>query len=195
VAPDQPHSPDSDYFGARAATQPWHPVPELPADSCTEQLGVAGPWADRLPHFRMDAVPASGNELQSEYMVPRQNAVAAFRAVRELTPLIRPLMWTAEIRTVAADELWMSPSYRADTVCIHISWKFEPDSVSDVLPTLEAALAPFGARPHWGKLFVATAQELESRYARLPDFRRLADRMDPRGAFRNAFLSRHVFGW
>jgi xylitol oxidase len=194
VAPDLPHAPVTECFGAKAAIQAWHPVPTLPADSCTEQLGVPGPWAERLPHFRMDAVPASGNELQSEYMMSRNAAVAALQAVRSMSPTIRPLLWTAEIRTVAADELWMSPAYRTDTVCLHFSWKFDPDAVSRVLPILEEALTPFRPRPHWGKLFVATAQGLQSRYERLADFRRLVERMDPRGAFRNAFLGRHVLG-
>jgi xylitol oxidase len=194
VVPDQPRTPVMECFGAQAATQAWHPVPTLPADTCTEQLGVPGSWAERLPHFRVDAVPASGNELQSEYMVRRNDAVAALQAVRTIAPSIWPVLWIAEIRTVAADELWMSSAYRTDVVCLHVSWRFDPEAVSKVLPMLEAALAPFGARPHWGKLFVATAQDLEAHYERLADFRRLVERMDPRGAFRNAFLRRHVLG-
>jgi xylitol oxidase len=194
VMPDQPPSPVTECFGAQAATQAWHPVPTLPADTCTEQLGVPGSWAERLPHFRMDAVPASGNELQSEYMVRRNDAVAALQAVRTIAPSMWPLLWIAEIRTVAADELWMSSAYRTDVVCLHVSWRFDPEAVSKVLPILEAALAPFGARPHWGKLFGTRAQVLEARCERLPDFRRLAEQMDPRGAFRNAFLRRHVLG-
>jgi alditol oxidase len=120
--------------------------------------------------------------------------VAALRAVRDLAPAIRPHLWTSEIRTVAADELWLSTAYGTNTVCIHFSWKPDLDAVNGLPPLIEAALAPFGARPHWGKLFVATARDLEARFERLPDFRRLAERLDRRGAFRNAFLERHVFG-
>lgn len=194
VDPEQPRPLLDEFLGARAATRKLHPVPELSPENCTEQLGVPGCWADRLPHFRMDAVPASGNELQSEYMVPRRHAVEAIRAVRELAPTFRPHLWTSEIRTVAADDLWLSSAYGTDTVCLHFSWRNDPAAVDRVLPALEAALAPFSPRPHWGKLFLATASELEPRYERLPDFRRLAERLDPRGAFRNAFLERHVFG-
>jgi len=184
----------SELLGARAAVRTVHPVPALSTESLTEQFGVPGSWADRLPHFRLDAVLASGAELQSECMVPRRYAVEALRAVRDLAPVFRPHLMISEIRTVAADDLWLSSAYGADTVCIHFSWKQESDAVNALLPAIEAALAPFQARPHWGKLFVATVRELEPRYPRLPEFRRLAERLDPRGAFRNAFLDRHVFG-
>jgi xylitol oxidase len=182
------------FLGARAATQMLHPVPGLSAENCTEQLGVPGPWADRLSHFRMDAVPASGNELQAEYMVARRHAVAALKVLRDFVQPYRRHLWISEIRTAAADDLWLSGAYGADTVCLHFSWKMEPDAVARILPLLEDALAPFQPRPHWGKLFVATARDLAPRYERLPDFRRLADRLDPRGAFRTAFLERHLFG-
>jgi xylitol oxidase len=127
-------------------------------------------------------------------MVPRRFAVEALRVVRDLAPAFRPHLVISEIRTVAADDLWLSSSYGTDAVCIHFSWKPDLEAVMGVLPAIETALAPFEARPHWGKLFVATARDLEPRYPRLPDFRRLAERLDPRGAFRNAFLDRHVFG-
>ncbi|MEA2527625.1 MAG: alditol oxidase [Thermomicrobiales bacterium] len=181
-------------LGARAALRTVHPVPALSTENLTDQLGVPGSWADRLPHFRLEAVPASGAELQSEYMVPRRCAVEALQTVRDLAPAIRPHLLVSEIRTVAADDLWLSSAYGTDTVCIHFSWKPDLDAVIGVLPLIETALAPFWARPHWGKLFVASARELEPRFPRLPDFRRLAERLDRRGAFRNAFLERHVLG-
>ncbi len=194
VDPEHPQPVLDDFLGAMAATQMLHPVPTISPEACTDQLGVPGSWMDRLPHFRMDAIPASGAEIQSEYMVPRHSAVAAIRAIRELAPAIRPHLWTSEIRTVAADDLWMSTAYGTDTVCIHFSFRLEPEAVDGLLPIIEATLAPFNARPHWGKLFFATAGELEPRYERMSDFRRLAERLDRRGAFRNAFLDRHLFG-
>jgi xylitol oxidase len=142
----------------------------------------------------MEATPASGEEIQSEYMLPRRHAVAALRALCDRESVIRPHLLISEIRTVGADDLWLSTAYGVDTVCIHFSWKPDPVAVDRILPEVEATLAPFAARPHWGKVFVATASELEGRYERLPDFRRLAERLDPRGAFRNDFLDRHVFG-
>lgn len=194
IDPDKPLPLLTELFGAPASKIALHPVRSLSAETCTEQLGVAGPWFDRLPHFRMDSVPASGNELQTEYIVPRRHAIPALRAVKALAPVIRPHLWISEIRTVAADDFWLSSAYETDAVCIHFSWKLEPEAVSGLLPQVEAALAPFEPRPHWGKLFVATAADLEPRYPRLPDFRKLAERLDPRGAFRNDFLNHHVFG-
>jgi xylitol oxidase len=194
VDPENPPPLLKDLLGARAAARTLHPIPEISTKHVTDQLGVQGSWADRLPHFRMDAIAASGAEFQSECMLPRRYAVEALRVLRDLAPVFRPHLIVSEIRTVAADDLWLSSSYGTDTVCCHFSWKPDLQAVMGVLPAIEAALAPFNARPHWGKLFVATAREIEPRYPRLPDFRGLAERLDPRGAFRNAFLDRHVFG-
>jgi xylitol oxidase len=181
-------------FGALPATAPLHPVATLSPENCTEQLGVPGAWLDRLTHFRRDAVPASGDEVQAEYMIDRQFALPALRAMRELAPMIQPHLWIAEIRTVAADDFWLSTAYGVDTVCIHFSWLRQPDAVARLLQVVEDALAPFAPKPHWGKLFLADEAILETRYERLADFRRLAEALDPRGAFRNEFLERHVWG-
>lgn len=190
VHPDRAVPLRDDVLGAVPATRMLHPVSTLAPVNCTQQLGVPGPWADRLPHFRMDEPPASGNEVQSEYMVPRRHAVAALRAVREVADVIRPHLWISEIRTVAADDLWLSTAYGVDTVGIHFSWKNDLEAVARVLPIVEEALAPFEPRPHWGKMFNATVSELEARYERMSDFRRLVERLDSRGAFRNEFLER-----
>ena len=189
--PEQVHD---DLFGAAAATVDRHPIIELDPVNCTRQLGVPGPWWDRLPHFRMGFVPSSGEELQSEYLIPRHHAAAAIRAVHALADVVRPLLQVSELRTVAADRLWMSPQHGQDTVAIHFTWHPDPVAVDRVLVELEAALAPFGARPHWGKVFVADATTITLLYERLPDFRRLVDQLDPRGAFRNPWLTNHVLG-
>jgi alditol oxidase len=181
-----------DLFGARAATSDRHPIPGRDPVNCTQQLGRPGPWSDRLPHFRMGFTPSSGDELQSEYLMPRAHAVAAIEAVRTLADAIRPLLQLAEIRTVVPDRLWMSPQYDRDTVGIHFTWKPEQGAVEQVLADVEAALAPFGARPHWGKLFIADAAAIGPLYERLPDFARLAEQLDPRGAFRNAWMTDRV---
>ncbi len=193
VDPDNPTPLPDSFMGAMAAPTPLHPVRRLSAASCTEQLGVTGSWADRLPHFRMESVPASGDEIQAEYMIPRHVAVLALRALRDIAPLIQPHMHISEVRTVAADDLWLSTAYEMDTVCIHFSWKSDPAAVERVLPLVEQALAPFEPRPHWGKQFMLDARALDNRYERLPQFRRLASKLDPRGAFRNDFLDRYVF--
>ena len=189
--PEQVHD---DLFGAAAATVDRHPIIELDPVNCTRQLGVPGPWWDRLPHFRMGFVPSSGEELQSEYLIPRHHAAAAIRAVHALADVVRPLLQVSELRTVAADRLWMSPQHGQDTVAIHFTWHPDPVAVDRVLVELESALAPFQARPHWGKVFVADATTITLLYERLPDFKRLVDRLDPRGAFRNPWLTNHVLG-
>ena len=191
---DEPEQVEGDFFGAVAAAVDRHPILGLDASPCTPQLGRPGPWADRLPHFRMGFTPSSGEELQSEYLFPRRHAVEAIETVRALADRVQPILQVSEIRVVSADRLWMSMSYGVDTVGIHFTWKPEPDAVEDALVRLEAALAPFEARPHWGKLFDAKAAAVAPLYERLPDFVRLVDRFDPRGAFRNSWLETRVLG-
>jgi alditol oxidase len=189
-----PEPVEDDLFGAAAATVDRHPIIELDPVNCTPQLGVPGRWSDRLPHFRMGFTPSSGAELQSEYLVPRGHAAAAIAAVHALADLVRPVLQVSEVRTVAADRLWMSPQYGQDTIAIHFTWHPDPAGVEGALTELEAALAPCQARPHWGKVFLADAAAIAPLYERLPDFRRLADRLDPRGAFRNPWLTDRVLG-
>ena len=191
---DEPERVEDELFGAVAAAVDRHPILGLDASSCTPQLGRPGPWADRLPHFRMGYMPSSGEELQSEYLFPRQYAVEAIEAVRTLADKIRPILQVSEVRAVAADRLWMSMNYGEDTVGIHFTWKPEPDALEEMLAQLESALAPFEARPHWGKLFSADAAAIAPLYERLPDFVRLVERLDPRGAFRNSWLKARVLG-
>jgi xylitol oxidase len=191
---DEPEEVASDLFGAVAATVDRHPILEFDAAPCTPQLGRPGLWSDRLPHFRMGFTPSSGEELQAEYLLPRRHAVEAIGAVRALAEGIRPILQVSEIRTVAADRLWMSMSYGEDTVGIHFTWKPEREAVEEMLVRLERALAPFEARPHWGKLFAADAAAIAPLYERTPDFIRLVERLDPRGAFRNSWLRANVLG-
>jgi alditol oxidase len=191
---DDPEVVDDDLFGATAATVDRHPIIELDPVNCTPQLGVPGRWSDRLPHFRMGFTPSSGAELQSEYLIPRPHAATAIGAVHALADLVRPVLQVSELRTVAADRLWMSPQYRQDTIAIHFTWHPDPVGVERALVELEAALAPCRARPHWGKVFLADAATIAPLYERVGDFRRLADRLDPRGAFRNPWLTDRVLG-
>ncbi len=182
------------YLEALAADIDLHPVPRLDAANCTVQRGEAGCWADRLPHFRVDSIPASGNEIQTEFMIRRELAVPAVQALREIAPHFIDHIWTAEIRTAAADDLWMSTAYGHDIVCLHFSWMFDPPAIERFLPIVQATLTPFEPRPHWGKVNTLPAAEVNARYPKHADFVALANRLDPRGAFRNAYLERTVFG-
>ncbi len=182
--------PPRSLFGATPAGGPRHPVSGMPAANTTGQLGQPGPWYDRLPHFRLGFTPGSGAELQSEYLIPRRHALAAFETFRALSDRITPLLQVSEIRTVAADEQWLSPCYGVDCVAVHFTWQPRQAEVTALLPVIEERLVPFGARPHWGKLFAG----LGAGYPRLPDFRALVERLDPHGTFRSPFVARHVFG-
>jgi xylitol oxidase len=178
-------------FGAVAARQERHPVAREDPVKCTPQLGRPGPWWDRLPHFRMQYKPSVGQELQSEYLIPRRHAVAALEAVQSMADTIRPALQISEIRTIAVDDLWLSPQYAEDTLAIHFTWVPDESRVQRVLPDLEQRLEAFEARPHWGKLFAMSAPDIAHLYPRVSDFRQLRDSMDPRGALRNAWFERH----
>ena len=181
------------FHGARRATRNLHPAGEAP-DNVTEQLGIPGPWHERLPHFRMGFTPSSGNELQSEYFVPIARAYEAIVAMESLHEQIAPHLLVSEIRAIAADRLWMSPCYNRACVAIHTTWRPAPDTVAGLLPLLERALIPLGAVPHWGKLFTMAPGVVQSRYERLEDFRRLVAEHDPERRFRNEFIGRYVVG-
>jgi xylitol oxidase len=191
---DEPDRVEEDLFGAAAATVERHPIVELDPTPCTPQLGRPGLWSDRLPHFRMGYTPSSGEEIQSEYLLPIRYALEAIEAVRALADRIRPLLQVSEIRRVAADRLWMSMNYEEDAVGIHFTWKREPEAVQEMVANIEDALTPFKARPHWGKVFHADAAAIAPLYERHSDFVRLVERLDPRGAFRNAWLKARVLG-
>jgi xylitol oxidase len=185
---------DPQFFGATLATKKLHPLAGYSAENCTEQLGIPGPWYERLPHFRMNFTPSSGDELQSEYFVPRNRAYEAILAVERLKDHVTPHLQISELRTIDADNLWMSTCYKRPSMTIHFTWKPEWPAVRTLLPMIEEQLAPFDARPHWGKLFTMAPSRLQSLYEKLPDYRALAKHSDPSGKFRNEFLDTNIFG-
>ncbi len=176
-----------EWLGARRRHTRVHPLPEYPADCCTEQCGIPGPWYERLPHFRLDFTPSVGDELQTEYLVPRSNAVEALRRVKALRAAISPLLQVSEIRTIAADDLWLSGSYGRDSVGIHFTWN-NNSAVLAILPLIEAALYPLGARPHWGKLFTTEPTQIANTYPQFLAFAELVHEWDPGGKFANSLL-------
>lgn len=190
----KPEGATADFFGATPATRNMHPIAELSAENCTEQMGIPGPWYERMPHFRMGFTPSSGKELQSEYFVPRRNAVEAILAIERLRDSVTPHLMISELRTIDGDNLWMSPCYKQPSLAIHFTWKQDWASVRKVLPLIEKELAPFDARPHWGKLFTMAPATLQSRYEKLTDFRTMLREYDPQGKFRNAFLNTNIYG-
>jgi xylitol oxidase len=185
---------EPEFYGAKAADKNMHPVEDQSAENCTDQLGVPGPWFERLPHFKMGFTPSTGKELQAEYFVPIENAYDAIKAVETLHEKISPHVFISEIRTIAADDLWMSPCYKKACVAIHTTWKPEWDIVRGLLPQVEAQLNPFKPRPHWAKLFTMSPATLQARIARLDDFKKLMTEYDPKGKFRNTFIEENLFG-
>ncbi len=182
-----------DLFGAHPADRSYHPIAAMDAAPATEQMGEPGPWYLRLPHFRMEFSPSAGAELQTEYFVPRQQGPAALRAMHAVQDKFAHLLMVSELRTIAADQLWLSSAYQQDCLAFHFTWHPDWAAVQKVLPVIEATLRPFAVRPHWGKLFTMPKAEVQARWPKLADFRELARRFDPEGKFRNAFIDEFVF--
>ena len=180
------------FFGATKAEHTLHMLADGPTANVTQQGGIPGPWWNRLAHFKLEFTPSNGDEMQTEYLLDRSHAPDAIDAIRRLQPQIAPYLLISELRTMSADQLWMSPAYGYDTLGIHFTWK-NAQAVYGLLPAIDAALAPFAARPHWGKVFDTDTDRLASLYPRIGDFRALAARLDPCGKFRNAYLDRTVF--
>ncbi|MER6042249.1 FAD-binding protein [Streptomyces sp. NPDC001856] len=180
--------PPAVFPWAAPATRALHPVPGMPAVNCTEQFGVAGPWHERLPHFRAEFTPSSGDELQSEYLLPRADALGALRAIDGVRETVAPVLQICEVRTVAADEQWLSPAHGRDSVAVHFTWVADAEAVLPAVRAVEAALTPFSPRPHWGKVFAMPAAEVRGRFPRLGDFAKLVRETDPAGKFTNAFV-------
>ncbi|MDQ2957092.1 MAG: FAD-binding protein, partial [Actinomycetota bacterium] len=187
----EPRPAGEALFGALPAALARHPVGGDPSFA-TQQLGVGGPWQQRLPHFRLEFTPSSGAEIQSEYFVAREHAVPAIQAVSGLAELLAPVLQIAEIRTVAADELWISPCYQQDRVALHFTWILDQARVEPVVAELERRLADFQAVPHWAKLFLIEPEPLAALHPRLAEFANLVRRYDPTGTFANAFTHRYL---
>ncbi|MCW7945175.1 hypothetical protein AAW14_24995 [Streptomyces hygroscopicus] len=181
--------PDLAWLNAVKADGPRHPVAGMCAANCTDQLGRPGPWHERLPHFRAGTEPATGNELQTEYFVPADLTTKALHQLKELRPLLAPVLQTSEIRTVAADTAWLSPTHGRNSTAIHFTWRPEEEAVRAVLPHVEDVLAPLAARPHWAKIFMASPRKIRTLYDHWWDFSRLRHTYDPRGKFHNPFTT------
>ena len=183
-----------EFYGAKAADRNMHPIEANSAINCTDQMGVPGPWYERMPHFKMNFTPSNGAELQTEYFVPRSRGYEAILAVESLKEKITPHLFITEVRSIAADDLWMSMAYQRDSLAIHFTWKPETPEVMALLPLIEAKLAPFEARPHWAKLFTVPPSTLKSRYPKHGEFVELVNHQDANGKFRNGFVDLNIFG-
>jgi alditol oxidase len=179
------------HVGARPASTPLVVNPGDGPLTLTP-FGIPGPWFERLIHLGADQEPGPLEQIQSEYLIPRAHAPAAFAKLRAIGDRIDPHLFISEIRAMAGDELWLSPAYGGDTVALHFTWKWQPDAVAAITAEIEEMLLPLGGRPHWGKVIHTPAARLAPLYPRMQAFRDLARSYDPNGKFRNAFLERHV---
>jgi len=177
------------WMGGTLCAAKQHPLPGHDPMHCTTQQGIPGPSHERLPHFQLDFTPSSGEELQTEYLLPRDQAVAALASLEALAGRIAPLLHISEVRTMAADDLWLSGAYGRDTVAIHFTWHKDLRAL-DLLSELDELLGAFGGRAHWGKLHATPQQAYAQRYPRLEEFRRLRAELDPGRRFANEHL-----GW
>ncbi len=186
---------DTVWLGARLATMAQHPLPRFDPAATSPQLGAVGPWHERLPHFHQDFTPSNGAELQSEYFLPRGAAPDVLRALRAVAERLTGPLQVFEMRTVAADDLWLSPCSGRDTVAAHFTWTADLEDARPAVQAVEAALAPLDARPHWAKVFLgADGSTFEQIYPGLRDFRHLATEQDPNRCFGNDFLASFVYG-
>jgi alditol oxidase len=185
---DRDARPPHDIFGAAPATEPCHPVPGASADACTEQLGRPGPWHERLTHFRADAVPSAGDELQSEYLVDRLDGPAAMEAVARVSDAFADVLLVSEVRSIAADDQWLSMSTDRAQLGFHFTWRPDREAVEVAAATIESALSDFAPRPHWAKVSTLDPAAVRPRYRQFEAFHELADRLDPDHTFRNPYL-------
>lgn len=193
IEKEEPTQAEPQLFDATLAEEHMHPIGGVSAENCTRQLGMPGPWHQRLPHFRMDFTPSAGEELQSEFFIPREHAFEAITKLNKLGDQITPHLLISEIRTIAADDLWMSMAYNRPSVALHFTWKQKPKAVRKILPIIEETLAPYEMRPHWGKVFTLDASTIASRYPKMTDFKELLRQYDPEGKFRNNFLDNYIY--
>jgi len=176
------------FFGAEGVDDSVHPVPGMSPDATTRQGGAVGPWHERLPHFRLDHTPSSGEEIQSEYLVAREHAAAVLEALAAIAPAIAPVLLVSEVRSIAADDVWLSPAFGRDTVAFHFTWRRDPPAVLEALAEIERQIRPYDARPHWGKVHRFSPEQLFQAYPRLAAYQDERRRLDPSGVFSNAFL-------
>ncbi len=181
-------TPMDTLCGARRVVGATHMLPDMDASAVTDQTGEPGPWLGRLPHFRMEFTPSNGDELQSEFLLPRGSLREALVRLRAVAGGFRDILQVLEIRSVAADGLWLSPAHSADVAGLHFTWRSDASAVAAALHTIEDAVLPLGARPHWGKVFVCGTDALVSAYPQLPQFADLRDEVDPRRVFGNDWL-------
>ena len=174
-----------DGHGERLADQCYVKVydevgPGVPDDD------TVGRRVDRC--YRIFPMVYDANFHELEYFVALDRAPEALHAMRELMQRSLPdSVYPLEVRTVGPDEAFLSPQYRTPTVVISVSGKPGTDYWA-YLRSVDALLADFDARVHWGKLHFMTPERLHALYPRAADFIALRRELDPQGMFLNDHL-------
>jgi len=189
--PDWP----KELFGAKINSETLHPhsVVDQPEEICTDSMGTICPWYQIFPLIKPHHICSPYSELQSEYFIPLENAYDAIERLHTIRHLIAPYLWGMEIRTIAADNLWLSPCYGKDCVAIHSTWKYDMVNVLKAMKLIEDQLAPWKPLPHWGKLSTLAPANIQAGYPKLDDWKRVVELYDPEGKFRNQFLHEKIF--
>ena len=132
-----------------------HPVPAMPAEATHDAARRARPVARAAA--ALPAGPHTQRRRRAADRVPRRPGRRGGRAATRSAACAsgsRPLLLVSELRTVAADDLWLSPAYGRDSLAVHFTWRPGPGGgAARGRRHSRSALAPFAARPHWGKVF------------------------------------------
>jgi len=182
------------WLDGNIANANQHPVKVNDPSPCTDQMGVSGKWLYRLPHFKLDSSPASGDEVQTEYLVDRAYVSHYIDELSNIGDEIAARVYATEIRTIKADDLWLSGAHGRQTVGFHFTWK-KSDSLQTFLPKIEEILGNHNGRPHWGKLFSTPRENLIGRYPKYSNFEDLLKKYDPNKKFRNSFINRYFINY
>ncbi len=131
--------------------------------------------------------------VEMEYAVPAEHGVACFLELRERMRRRHPdVFWPVEYRTVASDEIPLSPAYGRETVTLSLHQGAELP-YAEFFADCEPIFRSVQGRPHWGKLHSLRAAELRELYPRWDEFHAVRREIDPRGRFLNDTL-RGLFG-
>uniref|UniRef100_A0A915D0Y3 FAD-binding PCMH-type domain-containing protein n=1 Tax=Ditylenchus dipsaci TaxID=166011 RepID=A0A915D0Y3_9BILA len=183
----------SQLYGAPAATAQSSPIAALPPTYVVPQMGIVGPYYERLTDYDLGLSGQEGQQTQSEYYVDFDDFVPALKALQTLSAEINAVVYVALFRITEKDELWMSPQYKKTTMAIHFSWQPKLDQVMALLPKIEAALAPFNPIPHWGKLYTLKPEQYLPLLPKYPEWREQVELHDPTHKFRNKWLEENIF--
>jgi FAD/FMN-containing dehydrogenase len=163
----------------RAACKAIEETDEAPVHPLAEE-GKRLSWSNEvLANDRPD------KHTEMEYSLPAEQGVACLRALREMIHRDFPdLGWPLEYRTLAADEVWLSPAYRRETVTLSVHQGIDQED-GPLFRACEAIFRAHDGRPHWGKVHYRNPDELRAIHPRHADWWRVRDEVDPDGLFLN----------